>query len=50
MKSRVYFVEASADEPADVLAAKSLEAYLAAGLDELIKEGDFAALKIHFGE
>ncbi len=50
MKSKVYFMEASADEPADVLAAKSRDVYLAAGLNELITAGDFVALKIHFGE
>jgi uncharacterized Fe-S center protein len=50
MKSRVYFIRADAKEPAEVLADKAKKAYLATGLNGLIAEGDFTALKIHFGE
>ena len=50
MKSKVYFIPAEAKEPAEGLAEKAKKAYLAMGLNDRIAEGDFAALKIHFGE
>ena len=50
MKSKVFFIPAEAKEPAEVLAEKAKKAYLAMGLNDRIAEGDFAALKIHFGE
>jgi uncharacterized Fe-S center protein len=46
----VYFVPADGREPAEVLAAKAKRAYVATGFNERIAEGDFAALKVHFGE
>lgn len=50
MKSKVYFIPAEAKEPADALAEKAKKVYLAMGLNDRIAAGDFAALKIHFGE
>ena len=50
MKSKVFFIPAAGSDPADVLAAKTKRAYLATGFNDGIAEGDFAALKIHFGE
>jgi uncharacterized Fe-S center protein len=50
MPSRVFFIAADADEPAEALSEKTRRAYLATGLNEKIDKGDFAALKIHFGE
>jgi uncharacterized Fe-S center protein len=50
MKSQVYFVPADGREPAELLAEKAKKAYLATGLNDRIAEGEFAALKIHFGE
>jgi len=50
MKSKVYFIPAEGREPAEILAEKAKKAYLATGLNDRISEGDFAALKIHFGE
>ncbi|MBM3306245.1 MAG: DUF362 domain-containing protein [Candidatus Aminicenantes bacterium] len=50
MKSKVYFIPADGGEPVDALSGKVRRAYLAMGLNERIAEGDFAALKIHFGE
>lgn len=50
MKSRVYFVPAAGREPADVLAGKVRTAYRATGFNDRLGEGDFVALKIHFGE
>ena len=50
MKSRVYFIRAGAEEPAESLSAKTVKAYLAMGLAGKIEKDDFAALKIHFGE
>jgi len=50
MISKVYFIPAEGREPAEVLAEKAKKAYLATGLNDRITEGDFAALKIHFGE
>jgi uncharacterized protein len=49
-KSRVYFVPADGHEPAEALSAKAKSVYLATGFNDRIGEGDFAALKIHFGE
>lgn len=49
-KSRVYLVRAAGREPADDLAEKARRAYLATGFNDRIADGDFAALKIHFGE
>jgi len=50
VRSKVYFIPAGAGEPDGALADKVRRAYLATGLNERIAEGDFAALKIHFGE
>ncbi len=50
MKSKVFFIPTEAKEPAEALAEKAKKVYLAMGLNDLIAEGDFAALKIHFGE
>jgi uncharacterized Fe-S center protein len=50
MPSKVYFAPADGRDPADALAAKAKKVYLATGVNERIAEGDFAALKIHFGE
>ncbi len=49
-KSRVYFAPADGGEPAEALSAKAKSVYLAAGFNDRIAEGDFTALKIHFGE
>jgi len=50
MTSQVHLIRAAGSDPADVLAAKAKRVYLATGLNERIAEGDFAALKMHFGE
>jgi uncharacterized Fe-S center protein len=50
MSSRVYFIPADGKEEPKSISEKALRAYLAAGLHEDIEKGDFAALKIHFGE
>ena len=50
MKSSVHFIAADSREPAALLAEKAKKAYLATGFNDRIAEGDFAALKIHFGE
>jgi uncharacterized Fe-S center protein len=50
MKSKVFLIPADGREPADALAGKAKRAYLATGFNDKIAEGDFAALKIHFGE
>ena len=50
VSSKVYFVPADGRDPVDALAAKAKKAYLATGFNDRIAEGDFAALKIHFGE
>jgi uncharacterized protein len=50
MKSKVHFVAADAHEPVEILAEKAKKVYLATGFNDRIAEGDFAALKIHFGE
>jgi len=50
MKNKVFIVPADGREPAEALAAKAKAAYLATGFNARIAEGDFAALKIHFGE
>ena len=49
-KSRVFFVPARGTEPAEAIARKAGEAYLATGLNEKLEPEDFTALKIHFGE
>jgi uncharacterized Fe-S center protein len=49
-KSPVYFAPADGRESPEALSEKAKKAYLATGLNEKIAEGDFAALKIHFGE
>jgi uncharacterized protein len=49
-KSKVYLVPAAGSDPAEVIAAKAKTAYLATGFNDRIDAGDFAALKIHFGE
>jgi len=48
--SPVSLIRADGSEPADVLAAKAKRAYLATGFNDKIEEGEFTALKIHFGE
>jgi hypothetical protein len=50
MKSKVFFVGAAGGDPAEVLARKAKQVYLATGFSDRIAESDFAALKIHFGE
>jgi uncharacterized Fe-S center protein len=50
MKSKVYFVPADGQETAEALSEKAKKAYLAIGINDRIAEGEFAALKIHFGE
>lgn len=50
MKSKVYFIGARKDEPAEVIAGKARAVYLALGFNEKIEPEDFVALKIHFGE
>lgn len=50
MKSRVYFIQAYSREDAKVLSDKAEKALLATGWAKKIDEGDFVALKIHFGE
>jgi uncharacterized Fe-S center protein len=50
MKSKVHFIAADAHEPVEILAEKAKKVYLATGFNDRIAEGDFAALKIHFGE
>jgi uncharacterized protein len=49
-RATVYFAPAEGREPAGSLSAKARNAYLATGFNDRIAEGDFAALKIHFGE
>ncbi|HSA97325.1 MAG TPA: DUF362 domain-containing protein [Acidobacteriota bacterium] len=48
--SHVYFAPADGREPAGALSAKAKSVYLATGFNDRIAAGDFAALKIHFGE
>jgi uncharacterized Fe-S center protein len=48
--SQVFLVRAGGSEAPEVLAAKAKRAYLATGFNDRIAEGDFTALKIHFGE
>ena len=50
MKISVHFIAADSREPAALLAEKAKKVYLATGFNARIAEGDFAALKIHFGE
>lgn len=50
MKNKVYFIRASREEEAAVIASKARAIYLALGLNEKIEPEDFVALKIHFGE
>jgi uncharacterized Fe-S center protein len=50
MKSRVYFIAAGGNEPAEALAEKTKRVYLATGFNEKLEKDDFTALKIHFGE
>jgi len=49
-KSKVYHIAANGQEAPETLSEKAKRAYLATGVNEGIAEGDFAALKIHFGE
>jgi uncharacterized Fe-S center protein len=49
-KSRVFFVPAAGTEPAEDIARKAREVYLATGFNEKLEPEDFTALKIHFGE
>ncbi|HOW86517.1 MAG TPA: DUF362 domain-containing protein [Candidatus Aminicenantes bacterium] len=48
--SQVYIVRAAGREPAETVAGKVRTAYRATGFNDRLAEGDFAALKIHFGE
>jgi uncharacterized Fe-S center protein len=50
MKSQIYFIPADGQEPADSLAAKTRQVFLATGFSEKLGEDDFTALKVHFGE
>lgn len=50
MKSKVYVIPAAGHEPAETMADKARKVYLATGFNDRIAEGDFTALKIHFGE
>ena len=50
MKSSVHFIAADSRDPAAILAEKARKVYMATGFNDRIAEGDFAALKIHFGE
>ncbi|MCR4396431.1 MAG: DUF362 domain-containing protein [Candidatus Saccharicenans sp.] len=50
MRKKVYFIKASREEEAAVIARKARAIYLALGLNEKIEPEDFVALKIHFGE
>jgi uncharacterized Fe-S center protein len=50
VRSQVHFIRAVGSDPPEVLAAKTKSVYLATGFNDLIAPGDFAALKIHFGE
>jgi uncharacterized Fe-S center protein len=49
-KATVYFAPADGRETAAALSGKAKKAYLATGFNDRIGEGDFTALKIHFGE
>jgi uncharacterized Fe-S center protein len=49
-RSDVFFIRAHGHETPEVLAGKAKRVYLATGFNDRIAEGDFAALKIHFGE
>jgi uncharacterized Fe-S center protein len=49
-KSKVYHIAANGQEAPEALSEKTKKAYLATGVNDGIAEGDFAALKIHFGE
>ncbi|HPW18261.1 MAG TPA: DUF362 domain-containing protein [Candidatus Aminicenantes bacterium] len=46
----VHFAPAEGREPAGSLSEKARKAYLATGFNDRLAEGDFTALKIHFGE
>jgi hypothetical protein len=50
MKSKVYFIAATGDEPPEALSLKAHKAYFRLGLNDQIEKDDFVALKIHFGE
>lgn len=50
MKSRVYFIPATREEGAEVIAAKAEKIYLTTGFQERLTPTDFVGLKIHFGE
>ncbi|HYA49519.1 MAG TPA: hypothetical protein VEG35_07440, partial [Burkholderiales bacterium] len=50
MKSKVHFVPADANEPAESLAEKTRRVFLATGFLDRLDKDDFTALKIHFGE
>ncbi len=49
-KSLVYFLPASREDGAALLAAKTEKIYSATGFERLVNQNDFVALKIHFGE
>ena len=50
MKSKVFFVRATAQDGPELLSRKALAAYLALDLNDQLDKDDFVALKIHFGD
>ncbi len=50
MKSKVYFIKATADEGHEAISHKAWKVFLRIGLHDLLDKEDFVALKIHFGE
>lgn len=50
MKSLVYFIPASRDDGAEIIAQKAEKIFLATGFEERLNLHDYVALKIHFGE
>ncbi|MFQ6617105.1 MAG: DUF362 domain-containing protein [Fidelibacterota bacterium] len=50
MKSNVYFVELSSDEPASTINEKLRALFLEAGLNGCVDNHDVVAVKVHFGE
>ncbi len=48
--SKVYFIEASATEPEEVLGEKVAALFDRAGFASIFKPKDIAALKLHVGE
>ena len=48
--NRIYFTQTSNNEPQDSICSKIESLFKNAGLYDLIKKGDFVALKMHLGE